>query len=232
MNSFNPPANPEPVELLRWAAERFPTRVALTCSFGGSGGLVLAHMIYQYRLDVPLLFIDTGFLFPETYALQKAFVSQYGSTVWTVTPQMSPQEQEHLLGARLWERDPDTCCHLRKVEPMQRALGQLDAWICALRRDQSPTRSDVEMVEDHYTADGRRICKISPLVHWTRSQVWEYLMQHNVPYNPLCDRGFESIGCRQCTRPTTPGTQIRSGRWPGSNKTECGLHTFTTRNAI
>jgi phosphoadenosine phosphosulfate reductase len=229
VNSFDPPSNPEPVQLLTWAAQRFPGRVALTCSFGGPGGLVLAHMIYEHRLGIPLLFIDTGFLFAETYALRETFARRYGSTILTVTPQLSPGEQTDLVGARLWERDPDACCRLRKVEPMQRALAQLNAWVCALRRDQSPTRNSIQVVEDHRTADGRHICKVNPLACWTRTQVWEYLMRHDVPYNPLCDQGFESIGCMQCTRPISPGTQMRSGRWPGSNKIECGLHTFTDR---
>jgi|LSQX01.3.fsa_nt_gb phosphoadenosine phosphosulfate reductase len=220
-----PMSGSDPVQLLKWAAERFTSRIALTCSFGGAGGLVLAHMIHEHDLDIPVLFIDTGFLFPETYALKETFARRYNLTIRVVRP----NERNEPMIPNLWERDPDACCHLRKVEPMQRALAQLDAWVCALRRDQAPTRKDIDTVEDHLLPNGRRICKINPLAYWTHAQVWGYIMRHNVPYNPLSDQGYRSIGCIQCTQPTVAGTAARSGRWPGSNKIECGLHTFTDR---
>ena len=214
-------------ELLLWAAEHFASRVALTCSFGGPGGLVMAHMVSRYAPEIPLIFIDTDFLFPETYAMRDLFVQQYGVKVQTFKSQITPDEQDVLYGERLWECDPDACCQLRKVEPMQRALAKIDAWICALRRDQSDTRSAVETVELHDTANARRIWKINPLAHWTRHQVWDYLVEHQVTLNPLWERGYASLGCIQCTRLTPPSHTERSGRWPGSSKKECGLHTFT-----
>lgn len=213
-------------EVLTWAIQRFRPRVMLSCSFGGPGGMVLAHMLAQCAPDVPVYFIDTGFLFPETYRLRQTFAASYGLQVIDFTPTLTPVEQATQYGDALWETDPDACCRLRKVEPMARALTQVDAWITALRRDQSSTRAGVDLVEEH-ASQGRTIWKINPLAHWTRRQVWQYLLDHRVPYNPLLDDGYQSIGCMQCTARTASTTDERSGRWQGHAKTECGLHTFT-----
>lgn len=221
-----PDAEATPEAVIAWAASHF-SRIALSCSFGGPGGLVLGHMVSQWAPHIPLLFIDTNFLFPETYALRQVFAEQYGLRILDYSPKLTPQEQAFLHGDRLWERHPNACCAIRKVEPMQRALTQLDAWITALRRDQSPTRADVEIVETHFTNDGRSIKKINPLAYWTRQQVWDYLIEHNVPCNPLLQDGYKSLGCRFCTRRVDSQEEERAGRWPGSGKKECGLHTFT-----
>lgn len=208
-----------PEAVLEWAIRSFPGRVGLTCSFSGAG-VVLAHMISRIDRSVPVIFLDTGFHFPETYAFKDRFAAQYGINLVEYRPLTDP-------GA-LYETDPDGCCAIRKVEPMQRALAGLDAWITALRRDQSDTRSSVEILEYH-EVDGRPLVKVLPLAHWTRKEVWNYIFENRIPYHPLLDQGYSSIGCWPCTRPTLPGEHERAGRWSGKGKTECGLHTFTRK---
>lgn len=208
-----------PREALTWAAVTFRGRVALSVSFGGSG-VVLAHMLAGVDRTVPVLFLDTRMLFEETYVHRRAFAERYGITVIDVTPDTDP--------GPLYETDPDACCDIRKVEPMRKALGVFDAWISAIRRDQGPTRADTEVVEYH-EIDGRPLVKVHPLAYWTRPQVWRYIAEHGIPYNPLLDQGYSSLGCWPCTRRTQAGETERAGRWNGSNKTECGLHTFTAR---
>jgi phosphoadenosine phosphosulfate reductase len=207
----------DPEMTLRWAVEAFPGRLALTVSFGG-GGVVLAHLISRIDRTVPVIFLDTGFHFPETYAFKQRFADQYGLNVVEVKPLTDP--------GPLYATDPDRCCGIRKVEPLARAIAGFDAWISAVRQDQSVTRSATAVVEYH-ELDGRPIVKVFPLAHWSREDVWRYIREHEVPYHPLLDQGYTSIGCWPCTRPTTPGEPERAGRWSGTGKTECGLHTFT-----
>lgn len=213
--------------ILRWTVETFP-RVGLTLSFGGTG-IILAHLASRLNLRLPVYFLDTGFLFPETLATRQAFVERYGIEVMDVRPERSVEDQAELYGPELYRRDPDLCCHLRKVLPLQRVLAQLDAWVTGLRRDQGPTRATVEILEEHRLPDGRSIVKVNPLAHWTRQEAWTYILEHGLPYNPLLDRGYRSLGCQPCTRPVAPDAPERSGRWAGTGKQECGLHTFTTR---
>lgn len=219
-----------PEEVLTWAATTFRPRIALTTSFGGGAGLVLAHMLASVAPDVPVILINTGFLFPETLALKETYARRFGLRIVEVHPRLSPQEQERQFGPALWSRDPDLCCHLRKVEPMERVLAGLDAWITGLRREQSHTRAHVRVLEWH-ESQGRPLLKVNPLAHWTRAQVEAYLHQHDLPQNPLLIRGYRSIGCTHCTRPVAEGEAERAGRWWGHEKTECGLHTFTRRLA-
>jgi phosphoadenosine phosphosulfate reductase len=206
-------------ELVAWAIAAHPGRAALTASFSG-GGVVLAHMVSRIDPRVPVLFLDTGFHFPETIAFKNRFAERYGLNVIDVHPASDP--------GPLYRTDPDTCCHIRKVEPLERAMAGLDAWITALRRDQSETRRTVERVE-HHDVGGRTIVKVMPLAHWTRDDVQRYLAANDVPRHPLLDQGYASIGCWPCTRPIAPGEPERAGRWSGTGKTECGLHTFTTK---
>lgn len=208
-----------PETVLAWAIERFPGRTGLTVSFSGAG-VVLAHMISRIDASVPVIFLDTGLHFPETYAFRDQFVASTGINLVQYQPLTDP--------GPLYETDADQCCHIRKVEPMQRAVAGLDAWITALRRDQSETRSTAEVLEYH-VIDGRPVVKVMPLAHWTRSEVWNYILGNEVPYHPLLDQGYSSIGCQPCTRPTAPGEHERAGRWSGKGKTECGLHTFSTK---
>ncbi|HYF95889.1 MAG TPA: phosphoadenylyl-sulfate reductase [Symbiobacteriaceae bacterium] len=212
-------ADATPEEVLAWAIRTFPGRAGLTCSFSGQG-VVLAHMIARIDRRVPVIFLDTGLHFPETYAFRDQFVAKYDLNLVEYRPATDP-------GA-LYETDPDGCCAIRKVEPMQRAISGLDAWITALRRDQSETRSDAGLLEYH-EVEGRPLVKVLPLAHWSRKEVWRYISEHAIPYHPLLDQGYSSIGCQPCTRPTLPGEHERAGRWSGKGKTECGLHTFTRR---
>jgi len=216
-------------EILRWTAARFE-RPGFTCSFGGTG-IILAHMIGVHRLPIPVYFLDTGLLFPETLASRRAFAERYGLDVIDVRPRLTVDEQARAYGPELYRRQPDLCCQLRKVEPMQRVLRDLDAWVGGLRRDQSETRGAVEVVERHVTEDGREIAKVSPLAHWTKQDAWRYILDNRLPYNPLLDRGYKSIGCMPCTVPVGVGAGERDGRWAGTGKTECGLHTFTRKQA-
>lgn len=207
--------------VLTWAVRAFPGKVALTVSFGG-GGLVLAHLISRIDRSVPVLFLNTGFLFPETLALKDRFVADYGLNVRELTPATDP--------GPLYQTDPDRCCFIRKVLPLESAMTGFDAWVSAVRQDQSNDRATVDLVQ-YEEFGGRDVVKVFPLAHWTRADVDRYLAQHGVPHNPLQDQGFTSIGCWPCTRRTEPGESERAGRWSGTGKTECGLHSFSTRPA-
>ena len=208
-----------PAAILAWAVETFRDRVAMTISFGGPG-VVLAHLLSRIDRTVPVIFLDPGLLFEETYAFRQRFAERYGLHVIDVRPTEDP--------GPLYETEPDRCCTIRKVEPMARALAGHDAWVSAIRRDQGESRRDVEVVE-HHEVDGRPLVKVHPLAHWDRATVWRYIVEHEIPYHPLLDRGYTSLGCWPCTRRTQAGEGERAGRWSGRAKTECGLHTFTAR---
>jgi len=208
-----------PAAILAWAVETFRGRVAMTISFGGPG-VVLAHLLSRIDQTVPVIFLDTGLLFEETYAFRQRFAERYGLHVIDVRPAEDP--------GPLYETDPDRCCTIRKVDPMARALRDYDAWVSAIRRDQGESRRDVEVVEQH-EVDGRPLLKVHPLAHWDRATVWRYMVEHEIPYHPLLDRGYTSLGCWPCTQRTRADEGERAGRWSGRAKTECGLHTFTAR---
>jgi phosphoadenosine phosphosulfate reductase len=211
----------DPLATLGWAAGAFRGRVALSASFGG-GGLVLAHMLSLVSPATPVLFADTGFHFPETLAFRDAFVARYGLTLIELHPAEDP--------GPLYRTDPDRCCAIRKVEPLYRALADLgiDVWVSALRREQSSTRGALDVLEWHDVA-GRKVLKVHPLAAWRRADVDGWLVAHDVPRHPLLDDGYASIGCWPCTRRTAPGEDERAGRWSGTAKTECGLHTTSRR---
>lgn len=217
-----------PEAILSWAIERYAPRVGLTCSFSGAG-VVLAHMISRLAPETPVIFLDTDYHFPETLAFKDEFARRYGIRLVELHPRLTVAEQAALHGEALYQRDPDLCCQLRKVEPMMRALEGLDAWITALRRDQSESRAGVEVLEYHETEGGRPLVKVLPLAHWSRKEIWTYMHEHGIPYHPLLDRGYKSIGCWPCTRPVSADDPERAGRWAGTGKTECGLHTFTRK---
>ncbi|MBI2872310.1 MAG: phosphoadenylyl-sulfate reductase [Chloroflexi bacterium] len=211
----------QPQEVLRWALGEFHPDILLACSFGGASGMALVDMAAQVRPDVRVFYLDTGFLFPETYELRDEVERRYGIKVEAYESRWSPEAQAREFGEELWSRDPDLCCQLRKVEPNQRALEGARAWISGLRRDQASTRADTPVVQ---WDESFGVVKVNPLAAWTEEQVWEYVREHNVPYNPLVDRGYKSIGCTHCTRPVRAGEDPRAGRWSGFSKTECGLH--------
>jgi phosphoadenosine phosphosulfate reductase len=209
-----------PQRTLAWAFDKFGESVALSSAFGAEG-MVLIDMASRIHKDFRLFTIDTEFLFPETYALMDRIEERYGIEIQKVYSVLSPEKQERSFGSALWERDPDLCCNLRKVEPLRRTLKDLNAWITSIRRDQTPVRSAAQRIE----WDSKfGLVKINPIVDWTSSQVWGYIHDHDVPYNPLHDQDYPSIGCTHCTRAIRPGEDARSGRWPGFSKTECGLH--------
>jgi phosphoadenosine phosphosulfate reductase len=209
-------------EILRWAVEQFYPDLTLACSFGGPSGMVLLDMIAKIEPRVEVFYLDTEFLFPETYETRDRVIERYGIQPAGYKSLLTPQEQAARHGDELWLRDPDRCCDLRKVEPNARALAGKRAWITGIRRDQGATRSDAAVVQWDAKFD---LVKVLPIARWTEADVWAYIVKHDVPYNPLHDRSYPSIGCTYCTKPVHPGDDPRSGRWQGFDKTECGLHT-------
>ena len=182
---------------------------------------VLIDMLHQLGANIRVVELDTGLLFPETYETRERLVdAATTSTSSAIDPRETVEEQAVSEGPELWRRDPDRCCALRKVEPLERALVGMDAWITGIRRAQSVTRRDAKVLE----LDPRGVVKVQPLAGWTDEDVKGYLFAHDVPYNPLHDRGFPSIGCTPCTRAIRPGEDSRAGRWADAEKTECGLH--------
>jgi phosphoadenosine phosphosulfate reductase len=209
-----------PLEALEWAFKNFGDRVTIATGFGAEG-VALIDMAVAINPRADIFFLDTAFLFPETYELRRRIEDRYEIKIRAVAASMTPQQQQELHGPLLWDRDPDLCCRLRKLDPLGPALEGFDAWVTAIRREQSPSRSLARVVE----WDGRwsRV-KINPLVRWSRADVWRYVVRNSLPYNPLHDRGYPSIGCTHCTQPVRQGEHERAGRWRGRGKTECGLH--------
>ncbi|HLF79302.1 MAG TPA: phosphoadenylyl-sulfate reductase [Dehalococcoidia bacterium] len=210
----------EPQEILRWAVQEFQPGLTMACSFGGPSGMVLLDMAMQIDPSVEVFYLDTDFLFPETYALRDACEAKYGFKPIGYKSLLAPEGQAARYGDALWARDPDQCCELRKVEPNARALDGKKAWIAGMRRDQSKTRTDIGIVEWDTKFD---LVKLNPLAAWNESQVWGYIMANGVPYNELHDKSYPSIGCTYCTRPVAKGADPRSGRWQGFDKEECGI---------
>ena len=207
-------------ELVSFALQQFSPRIAIASSFGAED-VVLIHLAAQVRPDFRVFTLDTDFLFSETYALIDDLERRYRIKVERTRPRLTPEEQAREFGAALWSREPDQCCNLRKVEPLTKKLSELDAWVTGIRRDQAPTRANARKL-DWDAKFG--LVKINPLADWTWEQVWEYIRSHEVPYNPLHDQSYPSIGCTYCTRPVQAGEDPRAGRWSGFQKTECGLH--------
>ena len=204
--------------VLAYVLEAFPARVALACSFQKEES-VLLDMLYEVAPDARVFALDTHVLFPETYATWRAVEKRYGRRIEIFEgPTLAKQAEVH--GEALWERKPDLCCAIRKVEPLARALGGLDAWITGLRRDQSPSRADAPKVG---WDDQHELWKTNPLADWDDDRCWDYIRERGLPYNELHDRGYASIGCTHCTKPGAG----RDGRWAGNAKTECGLHAVT-----
>lgn len=207
-------------EVLRWASQTLGDKLTFATGFGAEG-CVIIDAIGRAKLPIDLFTLDTGLLFPETYALWRRLEDRYGVTIRAVRPPRSIVEQEADHGPRLWERDPDRCCDLRKVQPLREALVGWDGWITAIRREQSPERAHAQVVEQDRKFG---LLKVNPLVTWTDEDVWARIYLHDVPYNPLHDNGYPSIGCTPCTSVVQIGENPRAGRWRGSEKRECGLH--------
>jgi phosphoadenosine phosphosulfate reductase len=210
-----------PQEILQWASREYQPGLALACSFGGPSGMVLLDMIMKIDRGVEVFYLDTDFLFPETYKLRDIAAAKYNFQPVGYMSLLTPQQQAEKYGDALWARDPDACCAVRKVEPNGRALAGKSAWISGIRRDQTKERNDVDIVQ---WDEKFGLVKINPLATWSEQQVWKYIVDNGVPYNELHDRNYPSIGCTYCTSPVKPGDDPRSGRWQGFDKTECGLH--------
>ena len=214
-------------EVLRWAWETFGQSAAIGTSFQGAG-IVMLHHAVRAGLPLPIFTLDTGLLFQETLQTKERLEAFLGIEIQSISPVLSLEAQSRELGAELWKTRPDTCCQVRKVEPLREHLKSLSLWITGTRSEQADTRRGVGILE-RYLFDPlseRYILKLSPMVAWKKEEVWEYIREHELPYNPLHDLGFRSIGCRPCTRASGDGESERAGRWTGFDKTECGIHTF------
>ncbi|MDZ4278737.1 MAG: phosphoadenylyl-sulfate reductase [Dehalococcoidia bacterium] len=210
-----------PRDVLRWAVDRFFPGLTVACSFGGPSGMVLVDMIAGVEPRVEVFYLDPDFLFPETYDTRDRVIERYGIQPVAYKSRLTPEQQAQEHRPELWLTNPDLCCQLRKVEPNARALEGKRAWISGIRRDQGATRVDVPIVQ---WDDKFGLVKVNPLARWTEADVWAYIVKHDVPYNPLHDRNYPSIGCTYCTKAVLPGDDPRSGRWQGQDKTECGIH--------
>lgn len=226
MNSWNVVAqhlsNANLTQILEWAIRKFGEKLTLACSFGAED-VVLVDALQRIPggKKVDIFYLDTDLHFPETYETRDRLEERYGIRFKRVTPDLTLDEQQASYGPALWRKDPNRCCYLRKVQPLEKTLSEYDAWMTGIRREQSPTRRNAQIVE----VDQRfRLTKVNPLVHWTSDDVWAYIRERDVPYNPLHDERYPSIGCAPCTRPVHEGEDPRSGRWSGFQKTECGLH--------
>lgn len=209
-----------PQDILTWSWETFQPRVVTSSSFQAQS-VVLLHMIAQICPQMPVIFTDTGYHFPETLVFRDELVERYGLNIQTVFAAPESKEHLHNVAEPLYMRDPDLCCRVNKVSPFTQALAGQAAWVAGVRRDQTAHRSRMHILEPR--SDG--MLKIHPLLNWTSRDVWTYFDQHNLPTHPLFSQGYMSIGCAPCTRPVTAGEDERAGRWANSSKTECGLHT-------
>lgn len=210
--------------VLRWAYEHYGEQIVYACSFGVEG-IVMIDLISLVSPTAKVVFLDTGLHFKETYELIDKVKRRYPTLdIVMHKPKLTVAEQEAQYGEKLWERQPDRCCHIRKVLPLQEALQGAPAWLSGLRRDQSPTRAHTEFINKDETFQSVKIC---PLIHWTWQDIWDYVKAYQLPYNTLHDQGYPSIGCWPCTEPGDMTTGSRAGRWADQNKTECGLHQKT-----
>jgi phosphoadenosine phosphosulfate reductase len=205
-------------EVVEWALGEFGERFCVTSSFADA---VLVHVVSRVAPGIDVVFLDTGLHFAETLRVREIVQRTLPVTVRSVRPEQTVAEQAEEHGPKLWARNPDECCALRKVEPLERALSRYDAWAAGLRRDESPSRANTPVVQ--YEAARGKV-KVSPLYAWTQADVDAYISRHNVPVNALLRQGYASVGCWPCTRRTPPGADPRAGRWPMFDKTECGLH--------
>ena len=211
-------ADADALDILRWASDEFGDGLCVTSSM--TDGLV-AHLASRIRPGIPVVFLDTGYHFAETIGTRDAVAAVLPVVVETIRPRQTVAEQDAEWGPRLYERDPDQCCALRKVEPLERGLAPYTAWITGVRRDESPTRRNAPIVG--WDARRQKV-KINPIARWTQDDVNAYIAEHGVLVNPLVYDGYPSVGCAPCTRRVQAGADLRSGRWAGTAKTECGIH--------
>ena len=215
-------ADATPQAVLRWAVETFHPRLTMATAFGAEG-CCLIHMLAEIAPDLRIFNLDTGYQFPETLELRERIKQRYGIEVEFIRPELTVAEYEEEHGGPLYRIRPDQCCHDRKLLPLRRAVVGYDAWISAIRRDQTADRAAAGVVQ----WDAKfGLVKVNPLLTWTRKEVWNFIVDNDVPYNPLHDRGLPSIGCWPCTRAVAAGADERAGRWAGTDRKECGLHVI------
>ena len=212
--------------LERVLAANQSTQLCLTSSFQVED-MVVADVLRKRAPDVPVLFLDTGYHFRQTYEYRDRMTQQWSLNLVNVLPEATVEEQESALGI-LYRSEPSRCCQLRKVEPLMRALEPFDVWFTGLRREQSPTRKSLKKVELHRLPSGKTLWKVSLLADWNWEQVWQYVTANEIPSLPQYDEGYLSIGCQPCTALPSDPNNPRSGRW-GGTKLECGIHTFSTQ---
>lgn len=214
-------------DVLRWAWDSFGSKAAIGTSFQGAGLVIIDHAV-RAGLPLPVFTLDTGLLFPETQDLKDKLEAFWGISIEALKPPRTVGEQAVDQGPELWTRLPDLCCYLRKVVPLQEKLASLDVWITGLRRGGGETRSNTGIIEAYQfdPLQDSMIYKLNPLAAWEKSAVWDYIRERGIPYNPLHDQGYRSIGCYTCTKPAGEDTDERAGRWTGFDKAECGIHTF------
>ena len=213
----------QPQEIIDWAISEFRPKIALTSSFQ-TESIVLLDMVSKIDKSMPILFLETGWHFKETLEFKNEVIKRFGLTN-VIDLKADPAKRETFnqeSNNKPYETNPDYCCQINKVEPLERALQIYDAWISGIRRSQSKTRKDIKIVEEYSSGP----FKINPLANVTSGDIWWYMKEHNLPKHPLFDKGYLSIGCWPCTRPVQPGDDERSGRWAGKEKIECGIHTF------
>jgi phosphoadenosine phosphosulfate reductase len=215
-------ASATPHEIMEWAVERFYPRLTMATAFGVEG-CILMHLLAEIEPRVRVFNLDTGYQFPETLELRDRLAERYGIEVELIRAETTVAEYEAKHGGPLYVSHSDQCCYDRKIVPLRRALVGYDAWITAIRADQSSHRAAARIVGPDPKFG---LVKVNPLLNWTRRDVWAFAVTHKVLYNPLYDRGFSSIGCWPCTRAVSASEDERAGRWAGQAKTECGLHSL------
>jgi len=211
-----------PPEILKWAVDRFAPHFAMATAFGPEG-MTIIHMLSEVAPETPIFNLETGYQFQETLDLRERVKERYGMEVQYKYPEHTVQEYEKLHGGPLYRTNPNQCCFDRKLTVLRQVASGLHAWSSAIRRDQSPDRAQAPIVGWDKKFG---LVKVSPLANSTKHDVWSMIMKHKIPYNPLHDQGFTSIGCQPCTRAVMAGEDERAGRWSGSGKTECGLHSI------
>lgn len=216
-----------PADTLRWSWEVFGPHVAASSSFQ-TQSLPLLHLISEVCPEMPVIFLDTGFHFPETLTYRDELQARLKLNIVIARPAIEKSQLMARYGEALYRRDPDLCCYLNKVEPMQRAVAGLRAWISGVRHDQTEHRSGLRILEAQPSGQ----LKIHPMLHWTQKEVWAYNDRYQLPAHPLMARGYLSVGCAPCTRPVYGHEHERAGRWAGQNKTECGLHLNLTPQEV
>jgi phosphoadenosine phosphosulfate reductase len=211
-----------PQDVLRWAVRHFHPRLTMATAFGAEGCCLL-HMLAEIEPAVHVFNLDTGYQFPETLELRERILDRYGIAVEYVRPAETVADYEARHNGPLYLYQPDQCCQDRKVAPLRKALVGFDAWLSAIRRDQTEHRAAAGVIQ----WDAKfQLYKVNPLLTWNRKDVWQFIRRHDVPYNPLHDRSYPSIGCWPCTRAVVAGEDERAGRWSGQAKKECGLHVL------